>query len=75
MFNIKNIKGGIAFNTTSEELARYVGLKSSNVGFYVQTAILTLSVPTIKRPETVDGGNSADAEFSKDKILIYVKTK
>jgi hypothetical protein len=50
IYDVSTSRGGVAYNRTTEEIARHDGEKYTSVGPYVRTAILTLNVPAPTRP-------------------------
>ena len=83
IYDVVASKGGIAYTRTTEELARHIGEKSTSVGSYIRTAIMTLKIPAPIRPVaptgTSDGTvitvDEVDKEIFKEKIRMYVKTE
>jgi hypothetical protein len=81
IYDITTSKGGVAYKRTTEEIARRVGEKYTNVGAYVRTAIMTLNLPAPTRttvpiatgePPVID---AVEQEIFKEKIRMYVKTE
>jgi hypothetical protein len=81
MYDVTSSKGGVAYKRTTEEIARHVEEKYTNVGAYVRSAIMTLNVPAPTRPTVpiaVGEPPAIDAvkiEIFKEKIRMYVKTE
>jgi hypothetical protein len=81
IYDVTNIKGGVVYARTTDEIARYVGEKYTTTGSFIRTAILTLSVPDQPRPTAPTGiGNppvvdSVDQEIFREEVRMFVKTK
>ena len=73
IFDISYSKGGLGYIATSEEIARYVGLKNNIVGSYVRTAIMTLVEQTPNKPTATDSTDVIDTEIFKEEVRMYVK--
>ena len=68
VFDVSHNKGGLEYNTTSKEIARYAGLNYSAVGSYVRTATLTLTVPAPPRPTSPTEEDVVDNEVFKEEV-------
>jgi hypothetical protein len=80
-YDVTNNKGGVFYARTTEEIARYVDEKYTTTGSFIQTAILTLTVPTQVRPSVPIGigtpavMDAVDQEIFREEIRMFVKTK
>jgi hypothetical protein len=81
IYDVAHNKGGVAYTRTPEEIARYVGEKHTAAGSFIRTAILTLSIPTQRRPSAPVGTGTPPIvddikkEIFKEEMRIFVKTK
>jgi hypothetical protein len=80
-YDVTNVKGGVVYARTTEELTRYVSEKYTTTGSFIRTAILTLTVPDHPRPAAPIGVgtppvvDSVDQEMFRNEVRMYVKTK
>jgi hypothetical protein len=81
IYDVTNVKGGVVYARTTEEIARYVGEKYTTTGSFIRTAILTLTVPDHPRPTAPIGVgtppviDSVDQEIFREEVCMFVKTK
>jgi hypothetical protein len=81
IYDVTSSRGGVVYKRTTEEIARHVEEKYTNVGAYIRTTIMTLDVPAPTRPTipiAVGEPPAIDAveiEIFKEKIRMYVKTE
>eukprot|EP00591_Stephanopyxis_turris_P000094 CAMPEP_0195518894 /NCGR_PEP_ID=MMETSP0794_2-20130614/13873_1 /TAXON_ID=515487 /ORGANISM="Stephanopyxis turris, Strain CCMP 815" /LENGTH=156 /DNA_ID=CAMNT_0040647931 /DNA_START=274 /DNA_END=744 /DNA_ORIENTATION=+ len=82
VYDVASTKGGSTYTRTTQEIARHVGGKYSQIGTYIHSALLMLVVPNLPQPAEPEpitvGDNKAEVtnvqqEIWKEQIRLWVK--